>query len=204
MSLKSSKPLILPVLLAVGVLGASTLVASAASSPSKSQALSTYQVSQEDSPAEAIRKAERAVAGVCDQTINHRTTSMHLVNNTAASIKLAFFQGKQTVGAPPTGYVADTGVYVGCMNEPGGANCDSDPCYAGGYQRPIMVDRCSGSVEITYNGQNQTFNLPAQQAPNGKFWIKCGWTINWRQALTGAPELVFEPEMDVMEIPNKQ
>ena len=92
-----------------------------------------------------------------DRDLYERTKLMYVLNETPFSIKICFFQAKCSFDLPDP-YIKDTGVFVGGVNLPNGADATADPWDAGGIRRPIAGTTGSCSLEITDGTSTKTIN----------------------------------------------
>lgn len=115
-------------------------------------------------------------SGPCDGY--QRTSWLYVTNDTQTAIKLCLFQVKCSFANElPDPYIGDTGVFVGGVDLPAGADCHADPCGAGGRNKPIAGTWGACSVLIRHpNGQEQTINFqPHPEAGPGRFYPAMGW-----------------------------
>jgi hypothetical protein len=108
---------------------------------------------------------------------NERTHSIHVTNETQATITVAFFQVISGT-EPPHGYVADTGVMGPYAGSGPGAGVNVDPCAAVG--SPIIGHLAKGSINVVEGGQQHSFNLPDRVANPPQYWQSVGWTLRYK------------------------
>jgi hypothetical protein len=127
-----------------------------------------------DNPHEAMAGS----SDPCKDYFPYRTVNVFLENNTPASVEIWFFQIKDTSGAVPPGFSEDTGVVVGAVNGAAHTTINFDPCYAGGYKRPIQGTFFDGSVKLVYGGKEYDVDLSAFAAdPPGNYYGSAGWEL---------------------------
>jgi hypothetical protein len=134
--------------------------------------------------------AEALGASACDGF--ERTDRMYVLNETGnASLKLVLFRVTCRYDLPEP-YIKDTGVFVGGVDLPVGANADADPCDAGGVHRPIAATagQCSVLVRLP-NGSEQQMNLTSYpECEEGNYYPEMGWRIFYGSSLTDTGEKV--------------
>jgi hypothetical protein len=124
------------------------------------------------SPSEALR-----ARGASACSVEKRTRSLQIVNESAWAIEIAFQQVIQEHDLPPqAGYIANTGVYTACQNTPPHTNCVTDPCLKVG--QPIQGTRAKCSAKFVYNGNEKDINFPDITTPEGKYIVDCGWRVH--------------------------
>jgi hypothetical protein len=127
------------------------------------------------SPKDAISASDP-----CQTNINDRTLYFSVNNRTDWTVEIVFFQGKDESNNIPEGFVKDTGTFVGGTNVPGPSVVTVDPCYAGGYKRPIQATRGLGSAKVTKDGKEATINLPDYNSGDmTKYYEKFQWDIDY-------------------------
>ena len=121
--------------------------------------------------------AEALGASPCDGF--ERTDRMYVLNETGtASLKLVLFRATCRYDLPEP-YLKDSGVFVGGIDLPVGANAAADPCDAGGVHRPIAATagQCSVVVRLP-NGKEQQMNLASYpECPEGSYYPAMGWRV---------------------------
>lgn len=125
------------------------------------------------SPSDAVKAAD-----VCNDTAGERTYRIYINNQSSWGIVIAFVQIKDESGMIPSGFISDTGTFVLATNSDSYTEVAQDPCYAGGYMRPIQGTRCLGSVKMT-NGTDEV-DVPLPDITDGDvttYYGVCGWDI---------------------------
>ncbi len=126
------------------------------------------------SPKEAILAAD-----LCQTTRDDRTLAIWVNNKTHYTVEIVFFQGKDESNNVPDGYVADTGTYVGGTMVNGPGLITTDPCYAGGFKRPVQATVLKGSVTVIDDDGKKSI-LHFEDISTGdltRYWESNGWDI---------------------------
>jgi hypothetical protein len=139
-------------------------------------------------------KERLKLKGICNSTAGERTYRISIDNQTDWGIVIAFVQAKDESNNVPSGFVSDTGTFVLATNADSHTVVAQDPCYAGGFERPIQATRCLGSVKLTDGSNEVDVNLEdITDGDLNTFYGECNWHLV-ESAITKKP-VAANPKM---------